>query len=404
MTEREAASLLGDAWDKWCTTLRETGRRVLSGEIVEIDDPQELAEALRAAARMAMAALQQRLDFNDPDFPRFFRAMDDRFTYAGPDVYITYLSAAARGDATYRITGRHHGRELNVGRLWGPDIATDDDGTFEIIASASEHAGNWIPMDPSAIDVTSVPAMYPMAWGALSGRFYFWDPTDARPLDLRIERIDDERPERPAPLTPELLADRLDAATRLSSAMVEWWLRRAQRIRDENQPNVVGPPGTRPPGVPGFEPPTGSPLNYGVCCWELDHDDALVVETDLPDADYWSFQVYNPWWESPDNQHRQTSIAHTHAHVDDDRRFRAVLTRHDPGVPNWLDTGDGGRRGFLFYRWFRPRSAMPTPIATLCRRADVRDHLPPSHPYVSPEARRRDLELRNAWLARRFQH
>src|SRR5215208_3174547 len=105
----DAAARLGTAWDAFCDSLREVGHSVVDGALVEIDNPQELAEALRATARMATAALQQRLDFNDPDFPRVFRAMDDRFMYAGPDVHITYLSAAVRGDATYRIRGSDHG-------------------------------------------------------------------------------------------------------------------------------------------------------------------------------------------------------------------------------------------------------------------------------------------------------
>lgn len=390
------------AWDGWCATVQDVGRRVLDGEVVDVDDPAELAEALRATMRMSTAALQQRVDFNDPDFPRFFRALDDRFKYAGPDVHITYLSAAVRGDATYRITGNHHGRELSLGRLWGSDLDTAGDGSFEIVASATEQPGNWIPLDPAAPDPDAVPDMYPMAAGRLGGRFYFWDPDDDRPLDLHIERVDDGRPERPAPLTAGSLAARIDAATRLVVSMVEWWLRRAQRIRDENEPNVVGAPGVRPPGVPGLEPPPSSPLNYGVCCWELDADEALLVESDVPDVTYWSFQLYNAWWESPDNQHRQTSIGHTTAHIDDDGRFRAVIAASDPGVPNWLDTG-GARRGFLFYRWFRPTSPMPTPQATACRSGEVRSYLPPSHPHVSPEQRREQLAGRNTWLARRFQ-
>ena len=138
------------AWDAWCATLAETGHRLLDGEIVQAADSRELAEALRATMRMAAMAAQQRIDFNDPDFPRFFRALDDRAPYAGPDAHITYLSAAVRGDATYRISGRHHDRQMNLGRLWSADLETDDEGRFEIIASAQEHAGNWVALDPAA--------------------------------------------------------------------------------------------------------------------------------------------------------------------------------------------------------------------------------------------------------------
>ena len=184
--------------------------------------------------------------------------------------------------------------------------------------------------------------------------------------------------------------------------MTEWWFRRASNIRAENEPNVVGPPGTRPPGVPTFSPPANSPLNYGVCCWELDDDQALVVTSDLPEAQYWSFQLHNPWWESPDNQHRQTSISHHHAHIDPDGRFRCVLAARDPGSPNWLDTG-GHRRGFLFYRWLRPTSPMPTPTAAVTSLDEVRSHLPSNHPVVDQGGRDTQLAARRRWYAGRFQ-
>lgn len=390
------------SWDAWCTSLAETGRRVLDGELAEAADSRELAEALRATMRMAAMAVQQRLDFNDPDFPRFFRALDDRAPYAGPDAHITYLSAAVRGDATYRISGHHHDRQMNLGRLWSADLETDDEGRFEIIASADELPGNWVALDPAVVDPTAVPDLYPMAAGGLTGRFYVWDPDDVRPIEIAIERIDDGRPEMPEPLTVDRLAGQIDAVTRLTGPMVEWWLRRAERIREEHEPNVVGPPGVRPPGVPTFQPPPGSPLNYGVCCWELADDEVLVIDTALPDAEYWSFQAYDPWWESPDVQFRQTSIGHTSAFVDADGRFRAVVAHRDPGVPNWLDTA-GARRGFVFYRWLRPAGAMPTPIGTVCPFEHVRDRLPADHPAVAPDERRAALAERAAWFAARWQ-
>jgi hypothetical protein len=373
-------------------------------DLEDVDNRQELAEALRSLARMAMMALQQRMEFDDPDFPSFFRALDDRYKYAGPDTYITYLNAAVRGSGTYRIRVNHHGRNLQLGRFWAGDLDYEDDGeTFEILASATQQAGNWHPLEPSVGEGPHVvPQLYPMASGAFGGRIYRVDPSDDRPTSITIERIDPGRPRQPEPLTPERLAGQIGYARELIRAMAVWWFQRATNVRGENQPNVIGPPGLRPPGVPTFEPPANSPLNYGVCCWELDPDEALVVTSDLPEAEYWSFQLHNAWWESPDNQHRQTSISHTHAYLDPDGRFRCVLAHSDPGVPNWLDTG-GSRRGFLFYRWLRPTSAMPTPTGVVVPVARVRDHLPPEHPVIDQEGRDAQLAARRRWYAGRFQ-
>jgi hypothetical protein len=373
-TDRE---LLADAWDRWCDVLRAQGHRIVE-RLDDVDNRQELAEALRALGRLSSMAMTHRLDFDDPDFPSFFRALDDRYKYAGPDTYITYLGAQVRGSGTYRIRGNHHGRELQLGRFWNHQLERDDDDSFEIIASAREHEGNWHPLEPTFNEGPRVlPDDYPMAGGGFGGRLYFQDPADTRPIDLTIERIDPDRPRQPEPLTPERLAHQLDEATTLLDRMAVWWLQRASNVRTEHEPNVIGPPGTQPPGVPSWSPPQGSPLNYGV----------LVVTSDLPECAYWSFQLHNAWWESPDNQHRQTSVSNRHAHVDADGRFRAVLSHRDPGVPNWLDTG-GSRRGFLFYRWLSPTTGMPTPEGVVTTVDGVRQHLPADHPVVDQAARR----------------
>src|SRR5207248_6750326 len=100
------------------------------------------------------------------DFPVFFRALDDRYKYAGPDTYITYLSAVVRGSGTYRVSGNHRGRNLQLGRFWAPDLEYLDEGSFEILLSATEQPGNWQPLEPSAGEGPQVvPELYPMAQG-----------------------------------------------------------------------------------------------------------------------------------------------------------------------------------------------------------------------------------------------
>ena len=395
--------LLRQAWVELCRDLEAAGVHTID-ELQDVDNSQELAEALRAVARMALMTVQHKMEFSDPDFPSFFRSLDDRYKYGGPDTYITYVSAAVRGSATYRVSGNHHARNFQLGRFWAPGIeCLDEEGNFEILLSSTEQPGNWQPLDPAAGEGPQVvPDLYPMAQGQFSGRIYREALDDDAPTHLSIERIDPGRPRQPQSLRPELLAQQLRDAAELFRSMAVWWFQRASNIRAENQVNVVGPPGTRPPGVPTYQPPVGSPLNYGVCCWELDPDQALVVTSDLPEAEYWSFQLYTPWWESPDNQHRQTSISHRHAHLDADGRFRCVLAHSDPGSPNWLDVG-GHRRGFLFYRWLRPTTDMPTPEAVFTSLEDIRRHLPADHPAFDQDARDRQLSARRRWFAGRFQ-
>ena len=185
-------------WNAYCHALREEGERIIAGEAGDARDAQELAEALRTVARIGIMSLQHRMDFNDPDFPVFFRALDDRFKYGAPDSHVTYLQATVRGDATYRIHAQHHGRMFNISPRWNQDVAlwsprldANADGSFDVVVSAEQQPGNWLAIDRSFRGDEFVPDNFPMADGGLVVRSYYWDWNDERPLgSFLIERID----------------------------------------------------------------------------------------------------------------------------------------------------------------------------------------------------------------------
>ncbi|WP_347270295.1 DUF1214 domain-containing protein [Rhizorhabdus histidinilytica] len=404
----EEREKLRAAWNGHCDALKQVASEAIDGVLGDPADGGELAELLRSIARLAAMSLQHRLDFNDPDFPLFLRQMDDRYRYGGPDNNIAYFMAALRGNATYRLRGNNggEGRSVNIGRLWHDDIATAANGDFEVIVSAEEHPGNWTPIAPGLAGDTSVPDQYPTAGNGITVRRYDWDwDRDLPPGWLTIERIDPDAPAYPPALSADRLADQIANATRLFLAAARWWNQRAANVRADNPANIITPPSTEPPGVRNFKPPMSGGkawLYYGIICLDLAEDEAILIETDLPDGPYWSFTLYNMWWEAPDIMNRQTSLNARQAHVDGDGKARFVISARDPGVPNWLDTG-GARRGFLHYRWFRPDQAIPTPVSRLLKVDAVRGALPADHPAVDAHARRATLSKRREQLARRFQ-
>lgn len=410
MIDENERTVLRKAWTEYCDALRLEGERIIAGEAGDARDGNELAEALRAVARIGIMSLQHRIDFNDPDFPVFFRALDDRFKYGAPDAHITYLQSTVRGDATYRIHAQHHGRMFNINprwnqnvALWAPKLAANADGSVDVTVSADAADGNWLEMDREFRGETQVPDNFPMADGGLVIRSYYWDWQDDRPPGFfHIERIDDRAPAYPAPLTPESFAGKLSNAAELLRKAARWWIARSVSVRELNVPNHIAPPNPIPPGVKNWKAPQNSPINYGTCCWDLEPDEALYIESELPDGPHWSFQLVNAWWESPDNQNRQTSIGHTQAFVDPDGLFRGVISHRDPGVPNWLDTGESAR-GFLWYRWFQPREKQPVPICRVVKFDQIRACFPAEHPAIDAPTRKAHLALRRAHMARRFQ-
>jgi hypothetical protein len=80
------------------------------------------------------------------------------------------------------------------------------------------------------------------------------------------------------------------------------------------------------------------------------------------------------------------------AHIDSDGKFRAVISRLDPGVPNWLDKADYPW-GVIQMRW-NLASVYPNPTIKKVPVADVRQHVPSDTPIVTPAERHEQLRIR----------
>jgi hypothetical protein len=126
---------------------------------------------------------------------------------------------------------------------------------------------------------------------------------------------------------------------------------------------------------------------------EIADDEALILETPLPsECRYWQALVADDRFATVDWVNRQSSLNDSQARVDSDGLFRFVVSKGDPGVPNWLDKADYPW-GIIQMRWNRA-SDYPDPTIKKVPVADVRDHLPADTPVVTPDERREQLRIR----------
>ena len=136
---------------------------------------------------------------------------------------------------------------------------------------------------------------------------------------------------------------------------------------------------------------------------EIGDDEALVVETSLPKSvRYWQMLVADDRFCTVDWVNRQSSLNDTQARLDSDGKLRVVISRGDPGVPNWLDKAHYPW-GMIQMRFNKPSDA-PEAVVTRTRLTDVRQHLPADTPVVTPEARKAQLlkrreaaQMRRLW-------
>ncbi|MBK5289342.1 MAG: DUF1214 domain-containing protein [Acidimicrobiia bacterium] len=377
------------AWHALCTQLAALGDE-LAARDASTDDP---AREFRHLSRQLVLALQSEIEHGDPTHPSFHRYEEPWTQWGGPNPDNVYTRAVIDPTSTYRVTGTlagvrlalfsllegdmHLGQYGVFGEVASSDLTADADGTMELWISPEPHEGNWLASHPDA--------------RFLVIRQYQCDWEHDRIATFTIDRIDPPPDGPPTPTAADLTTALARAGTWIERS-VEFWYEYVERARDALTHNAVAPPGTPKGGAPN--------IAYGAGWWDLDPDQILVIETDRPDADYWGWTIHHRFrLDSGDFANRQTSLNMTQAYADEDGRIRVAVAALDPGVPNWIDT-EGQPEGMLVYRSIGTRSR-PVPHSTVVRSAELRDHLPASHPVVDDETRAEQLRRRrDAVLAR----
>jgi uncharacterized protein DUF1214 len=353
----------------------------------------EPAIGVRHVARQAALALVEHLEHSDPRAPAFHRYEAPWSQWGAPNPDNVYLRTAIDPSATYVVRGDVRGvREILISLMEGdmhldeygvfaeralPELDVAPDGTLELVISPDEHPGNWLPTDPRARILTI--------------RQYQFDWEHDGVASFSIERLDTRGVPAPEP-SPADVAAAIDRATHWVERSLHYWARHSTRDGGV-PPNTIGPPATPPGGAPH--------IAYAAGQWSLGPDEALLVTTELPDADYWVWVAHSQhWFDSGDFASRSTSRNHAQVHVDTDGRVRLVLAHIDPGVPNWIDTSDRPA-GMLAYRLIGARTK-PAPATQVVTLAELRAALPADHPVVDGAARRDELARRRVAVLARF--
>lgn len=366
-------------------------------------NPQD--EQLRAELYRQLAmnlSLGYFLYFNaDPLFPDFSPFLNSVYLLQ-PNPDDVYLIASVDAAHSYRITGeRGSVRLLNgvTGRnMMGTspepgeglsefdfdDLEIDANGRFEVIFSSERpagHDGNWLALPPRANYIM------------VRQRSYDWGVEyEAR---LSIERVAADmgalRPKMPAAEIDTRLRELFGGFTERLSRM---WLSHHQALRKRLAANVIE-----------FHNFAGGLTKqaYWQAHFELNDDEALILETELPEQHrYWNVQLNDPLFNALEYVHRQSSLNGHQARIDSDGKFRAVLALQDPGVANWLDVC-GNRQGSIIGRWFEC-NRYPLPTLTRVPLARLDEHLPIDTQRVTVEQRRETLRNRRigAQLRRRW--
>jgi hypothetical protein len=188
------------------------------------------------------------------------------------------------------------------------------------------------------------------------------DAKAERLAEIRIERIDG--PHQPRPLT----AERVDRGLKGSAFFVMGCARLFEKWAQDfrKHPNQLPPFDPSVAGAAGGDPN----IFYYHSYWQLEPDEALVIEVKPPACDYWNFQLSNHWLESLDYRYWRVHLNKATAKYRPDGSVRVVVAHEDPGTENWLQTA-GHDRGSMCWRWIRAKEH-PQPATRVMKLAELR--------------------------------
>lgn len=263
------------------------------------------------------------------------------------------------------------------------ELTIGSDGWFSVIMSAQRpdgYTGDWWELDPRCKRLL-------MRKCACDWR----NEVDAR---VAVNRLDTPG----ADLTPEQIASRFSDMTAWIEGMIEFDMRLVRYYREHHGFNVL---------LKSSWIDEGGGLAVRQAYYDGIHlladDEALVVEVPLPSqCHYWQILVADDRFSTVDWVNRLSSLNDAQAKVGADRVLRAVVSKQDPGVYNWLDKADFPW-GILQMRLYRANE-FPEAKVVKVPVAEVLAHLPADTPLVTPEerveqlrARRESAQLRQIW-------
>jgi hypothetical protein len=372
--ELQEALAEGRLWSEFCDGLKRAGEQVLAADTPA--DGLTRAEGYRYLTRLLRLGLEKYVEFGDPDFPQFYSLSHETAKIGNDNPDNFYLNCAVDGRREYRITGNrgsvaYLSMETKAGSFAGggdmaptghvdvDSLAVDDNGDFELVVSAREHAGNWLPMTVASDNILV--------------RQTFRERNREQRAELRIECLD---PRGTAHLDPADFAGQLARVVPFvagTAGLFRQWMGvfagHVNQLPPNDQQMCL-----RAGGDPA--------IYYHNSRWQLAQDEALLIEFTPPRVcRAWNFQLSDYWMESLDYRYHRICVNDHSAVPEADGSVRILVShRVNPApevFPNWLETA-GHSHGAMLLRYVAARDYPP--VHTRVLRLDDLPCVPPGKP------------------------
>jgi hypothetical protein len=394
------------AWNLFCQRLQEAGERAFKD--YNPATPLHRADAFRFLTQNLGQAFDLAYETRDTRFPALHAFCTPSCKLGGDAADFLYQQAWIDGETTYRISGNRGTApflnftvqgprpetqpgtgwpplhepfgDLPEANLFGHQLETGWDGSFELTIGGPERGPNWLPTTPGSRKLF------------IRQGFDRWSEAPAR---MRIERVGMAEP-RPLP-TPELMVDAMDWAGRFVTGLMNDWPDHPYRYTRARYLDWLNQFPPEPADRAASDKRRGRAAAN--MAWALSPEQALVIEFGHHRG-LWSVTNMGPFFTSMDFLYRPVSYTPSRTRVDGDGVVRLILCHEDPGYHNWLDT-QGFERGNVTYR--NLMSDDQTLLRTrVVERRELPDVLPPDSARVTREERARQMRERFDGIRQRY--
>jgi hypothetical protein len=394
------------AWKQFCRRLEEAGDRVFKA--YNPPTPLLRADAFRFLTQNLGQAFALGYETKDSKFPVIHAFCTPFCKLGGDNADCIYQQAWIDGETVYKISG-HRGTvsflnftvqgprpekqpgtdwptlhepfgDIPEANIFGHQLETEWDGSFELYIGGPERKLNWLPT-------------------TLGSRKLFirqcFDDWSEVPARIRIERVNMTEP-RPMPMPADMITA-MDWAGRFLTGTMDDWPDFPYKYTKAHFDQWVNQFPPEAADDPASDKRRGRAVTN--MSWSLAPDEALIIEFDNHKG-LWMFTNMGVFFDSMDFLYRPVSYTPSRTKVDNDGKVRLIMSHDDCGYHNWIDT-QRFERGNLTYRNFLSEEVADFRIK-LVKRSQLAASLPADSVTVTPEERTRQMYQRFNGIRQRY--
>lgn len=329
--------MLAREWQMVSEKMAGLGPWLMSQPGVLKDDPQVVSDGYRYLYTLLYAGINNHLLNADPDRPKFISNWDDLAAWGCNQRDAIFRCANIDPNGIYRVVCKPQGglpvtatfqamnnfwvteeggKTLSTRNIY--DYKANEDGSYEVILSKEKPVdGNFFQLSDSTTGIII--------------REYIADDETQKRFRLSIERIDQPVTIPIESNSGEELAEKLNNSINMVKNVALVFLEMTRLMRQTvNGIKVIE-------DISSYGGSLENKYYYG--SWDLEPDEALVLEMKPVEAAYWSFTASNFWCQSISPTDIPKEINNIDAVTDPDGKIRILITHNDPGYANWISTG-----------------------------------------------------------------